>query len=92
MVAEATRLALEGSGVPRLVRVADRPGELERCQLRRFGRAAECTEPVTGYREVRYPKMDATRARVDSEMTRPPKLELSVNRGVLETLRTPTGV
>ena len=49
-------------------------------------------EEVTGYREVRYPKMEAVRARVEGELTRLPRVELAVHRNVLEGLRTPTGV
>ncbi len=52
-----------------------------------------CAEPVTGYREVRYPKMDAAKASVEAELTRvPAAVEVDVRRGVLERLRTPTGV
>jgi indolepyruvate ferredoxin oxidoreductase len=52
----------------------------------------KCPEEVTGYREVRYPKMDAVKSRVDSEMARTPKLEMELNRDVLAGIRTPTGV
>jgi indolepyruvate ferredoxin oxidoreductase len=53
----------------------------------------KCAEPVTGYREVRYPKMDAARATVEAELTRVPKVECEVRRGVLESMgRTPTSV
>jgi len=49
-------------------------------------------ENVTGYREVRYPKMDETVKAIDAELSRLPKVELEVNRDVLGSLRTPTHV
>jgi indolepyruvate ferredoxin oxidoreductase len=36
-------------------------------------RILRCPEQVTGYREVRYPKMDAVRAAVESELHPPTK-------------------
>jgi indolepyruvate ferredoxin oxidoreductase len=53
----------------------------------------KCTEQVSGYREIRYPKMDETRARVEAELTRvPSSVEATVNRNVLDTMRSPTRV
>ena len=55
----------------------------------------KCTEPVTGYREVRYPKMDAAKAQTEAALTRVPAgVELDVRRGVLASIggRTPTSV
>ncbi len=52
----------------------------------------KCVEPVTGYREVRYPKMDAAKATTEAALTRVPKVEVDVRRGVLSNLRTPTSV
>jgi indolepyruvate ferredoxin oxidoreductase len=53
----------------------------------------KCAEEVTGYREVRYPKMDAAKARVEAELTRAPKIEVDIRRGVLESMgRTTTSV
>jgi indolepyruvate ferredoxin oxidoreductase len=49
-------------------------------------------ENVTGYREVRYPKMDETVKTIDAELSRLPKVEVEVNRDVLGSLRTPTHV
>ncbi len=46
----------------------------------------KCTEDVTGYREVRYPKMDAAKARAEAALTPVPKMELDVRRGVLESM------
>jgi indolepyruvate ferredoxin oxidoreductase len=51
-----------------------------------------CAQEVTGYREVRYPKMDRVKERVEAELTRIPSVEVTVHRDVLEGLRTPTGV
>jgi indolepyruvate ferredoxin oxidoreductase len=34
--------------------------------------ALKCPEQVTGYREVRYPKMDAAKAEVEMKLTSPP--------------------
>jgi len=56
-------------------------------------RILKCAEPVTGYREVRYPKMDAAKAQVESELgAAPPKVEMHVKRTVLDAFRTPAGV
>ena len=55
-------------------------------------RALKCPEDVTGYREVRYPKQDAVRQRVESELARVPKVEVEVRRDVLDGLRKPTHV
>jgi indolepyruvate ferredoxin oxidoreductase len=53
-------------------------------------RVLKCAEPVTGYREVRYPKMDAAREQVERELTaEPSRVEVEVKRGVLDALRTP---
>ena len=54
----------------------------------------KCAEPVTGYREVRYPKMDAAKAAAEAALTRvPAAVELDVRRGVLASMgRTPTSV
>jgi indolepyruvate ferredoxin oxidoreductase len=51
-----------------------------------------CPEEVTGYREVRYPKMDRARQRVDLELLNPPKLELEIHREALRDARVPAGV
>jgi indolepyruvate ferredoxin oxidoreductase len=55
-------------------------------------RALKCPEDVSGYREVRYPKMDRVREQIESELTRVPKVEVTVNTDVLNGLRTPTHV
>ncbi len=50
----------------------------------------KCHEDVTGYREIRYPKMDATRAAIEQELQiiKPPSDE---GRGsMLDSLRTPS--
>jgi indolepyruvate ferredoxin oxidoreductase len=44
----------------------------------------KCPEEVTGYREVRYPKMDRAKQRVETELSSIPKLELEIKRDVLE--------
>jgi indolepyruvate ferredoxin oxidoreductase len=55
-------------------------------------RILKCAEPVTGYREVRYPKMDAAREQVERELgSAPPKVEMQVKRNVLDAFRTPAG-
>ncbi len=56
-------------------------------------RVLKCPEPVTGYREVRYPKMDAARAMVESELgSAPPRVEVDVRRNVLDAFRAPAKV
>jgi indolepyruvate ferredoxin oxidoreductase len=52
----------------------------------------KCPEEVTGYREVRYPKMDKVKHRVEAELKNTPKLEVQIKREALETLREPAGV
>jgi indolepyruvate ferredoxin oxidoreductase len=52
----------------------------------------KCPEQVSGYREVRYPKMDRTIAAIEAELARVPTVEVSVNPDVLESLRRPTHV
>jgi indolepyruvate ferredoxin oxidoreductase len=52
----------------------------------------KCAKEATGYREVRYPKMEKIRAHVEAELTRVPKVEVQVSGNVLETLRSPTHV
>ena len=47
-------------------------------------------EPVTGYREVRYPKMDRAREAAEAQLTRVPSPQLELRRDVLDALRSPT--
>jgi len=49
-------------------------------------------EPVTGYREIRYPKMDLAKELVEGELSRQPKIEVDVKRDVLDAMRSPTRV
>jgi indolepyruvate ferredoxin oxidoreductase len=52
-----------------------------------------CYEDVTGYREVRYPKMDRAREAIEAEIRSPlPGLEVSVNRDALHDLNATAGV
>ncbi len=54
-------------------------------------RILSCPEEVTGYREVRYPKQDAVRQRVEQELNQPPqgpKLEVDFRRDVLDGFRS----
>ncbi len=54
-----------------------------------------CPEDVNGYREVRYPKQDKVRLAIEQEFTNTPggpKVEVQVNRDVLDGFRTPTRV
>ena len=48
-------------------------------------------EPVTGYREVRYPKMDAAQAAVEAELKQA-TVTSDDRRDVLQGFRTPTHV
>ena len=56
--------------------------------------ALRCPESVSGYREVRYPKQDAARARVEELLgggnESSPKVVVTVDRNVLDSLRSPT--
>jgi indolepyruvate ferredoxin oxidoreductase len=61
----------------------------------------KCAEDVKGYREVRYPKMDAAKAMAEAELSAPPagsesasspKVDVDVNREVVGSYRTPAGV
>jgi indolepyruvate ferredoxin oxidoreductase len=55
-------------------------------------RVLKCVEDVSGYREVRYPKMEAARKAVEAELARDRSLELSVNRSLLADKRQPAEV
>ena len=55
-------------------------------------RVLKCPEDVTGYREIRYPKMDAVIAAVESELTPLVKRSLDTDATVLDALRQPTRV
>jgi hypothetical protein len=55
--------------------------------------ALKCPESVSGYREVRYPKIDAAREMVESELgVTPPKVEVAVQRNVLNAFGTPAKI
>lgn len=49
-------------------------------------RVLRCMEEVKGYREVRYPTMDAARALVEKALSTP-HLEVTINRDVIEAHR-----
>jgi indolepyruvate ferredoxin oxidoreductase len=51
-------------------------------------RVLKCPEEVTGYREVRYPKQDAVREKIEVELA-PAVTESDAKASVLDTLRTP---
>jgi indolepyruvate ferredoxin oxidoreductase len=53
--------------------------------------ALKCYEDVTGYREVRYPKMVAARKRVEAELLRG-GVEVSVNRDAINSPRQTAAV
>ncbi len=56
-------------------------------------RVLNCTLEVNGYREVRYPKMEAAREFVEGELSAAPtKVEVEINRNVLKDFRTPAQV
>jgi indolepyruvate ferredoxin oxidoreductase len=75
-------------------------GLLDRVKLdsdEQYAKAVEalrCPESVSGYREVRYPKQDAARARIEELLgggNEPsPKVVVTVDRNVLDSLRSPT--
>jgi TPP-dependent indolepyruvate ferredoxin oxidoreductase alpha subunit/Pyruvate/2-oxoacid:ferredoxin oxidoreductase gamma subunit len=52
----------------------------------------KCPEEVTGYREVRYPKMDKVKQRVETDLTNTPKIEVQINREAITGMRTPAAV
>jgi indolepyruvate ferredoxin oxidoreductase len=56
--------------------------------------ALKAPEQVTGYREVRYPKQDPVRQRVEAELGRgiTSETDADANPTVMDTLRQPTGV
>jgi indolepyruvate ferredoxin oxidoreductase len=51
-----------------------------------------CPEEVSGYREIRYPKMDLVRRQVEADMTHQPKVEVDVTSAALDAFRTPANV
>ncbi len=71
-------------------------GLLSRVQLdtqdnyQRALRVLRCAEEVKGYREIRYPTMDAARAMVEHELEAKPKLEVSINHDLVETMASRT--
>jgi indolepyruvate ferredoxin oxidoreductase len=52
----------------------------------------KCPEQVTGYREVRYPKMDKVKQQIEAELSNPPRLEVEIHRGAVAETRAPVGV
>jgi hypothetical protein len=43
-------------------------------------RILHCVDDVSGYREIRYPKMETTRHTVEAELAEAPAVEVSVHR------------
>ncbi len=52
----------------------------------------KCVDEVTGYREVRYPKMERARQRAEQQLSDQPKIELDIKRETLQRLQSPAGV
>jgi indolepyruvate ferredoxin oxidoreductase len=52
----------------------------------------KCVDDVTGYREVRYPKMQAVRARVEKTLGESSKLELDIQRKATQPEPVTAGV
>jgi indolepyruvate ferredoxin oxidoreductase len=55
-------------------------------------RVLKCAEEVSGYREIRYPKMDRVRQQVEADIVGEPKVEVDVQSTALESFRTPANV
>ena len=53
-------------------------------------RVLKSPEAVTGYREVRYPKMNEARTTIEAELTRVPEQAVEAQSSLLESLRSPT--
>ena len=69
------------------------PTQEEQLEYARALRVLKSPEPVTGYREVRYPKMDAARQQVEAELGAPaPKVQADPKRHILDTFRMPAKV
>lgn len=51
-----------------------------------------CTDDVSGYREIRYPKMDRAREAVEKELSQPRNVEVSINPQALKDVRETAGV
>lgn len=51
-----------------------------------------CPEEVTGYREIRYPKMDMVRDELEAELSRSAEEMVPKEEGILDGLREPTRV
>jgi indolepyruvate ferredoxin oxidoreductase len=70
-------------------------GLLDRVDLSnptRYGQSAtilKCPEEITGYREIRYPKMEAAKAAIEQELSQPPKIEVEIARSVREGIHAP---
>ncbi|HVT91059.1 MAG TPA: DUF6537 domain-containing protein [Tepidisphaeraceae bacterium] len=52
----------------------------------------KCHEEVTGYREVRYPKMDHVRQDIENQLGDRPKVEMLINREIVGQPRAAAGV
>jgi indolepyruvate ferredoxin oxidoreductase len=55
-------------------------------------RVLSCPEQVSGYREIRYPKMDAIRTEMEAELTPLMKSPGAESESLLDKLRAPTRV
>ena len=55
-------------------------------------RILKCPELVSGYREVRYPKMEQVRQSVENDLANPPRVEVVVARETIERVQQPAGV
>ncbi len=55
-------------------------------------RILACPEEVSGYREVRYPKMDRTREAIEGELSRQATTPAAQDASLLDKLRAPTHV
>jgi indolepyruvate ferredoxin oxidoreductase len=55
-------------------------------------RVLRSPEPVTGYREVRYPKMNGAREAIEAELSRVPTAAEPEQSSLLDSLRNPTRV
>ena len=53
-------------------------------------RVLKSPEPVTGYREVRYPKMNEARTAVELELTGVPARAVEDQSSLVDGLRSPT--
>jgi indolepyruvate ferredoxin oxidoreductase len=51
-----------------------------------------CYDDVSGFREVRYPKMDRVRQKIEDELSQPPQIQMTIRREAVSAVRAAASV